>query len=241
MVVATAPDSLIAPAARSSSGRSRTSGSDAVETAGFLVGGGREQDVARQAGDRIRCRVPAGGPRLRRQEPHDHELHRDEVLHVDRAPAPDLAVGEVRGERVVGPLLGRSGHDVEVGEEEQRLTAGPVAAEPGGHRAAAREGLVDLGRDAGIAERLGDPAGRPQLPVRRMDRWRVDRRNPDQVAKRLDELVARPRPGRRRRARRRGAASTSCLQPAPFMTLAMIPSTKPPMMIAATMMSSRRR
>ena len=100
-------------------------------------------------------------PGLGREQPHDRQLHRDEVLHVDRAAAPDVAVGDVAGERVVGPPLRRRRHDVEMAEQQERLAAGPVAAEAGGHGAAARDGLEDLGDEAGVGERVGDPAWPP--------------------------------------------------------------------------------
>ena len=85
----------------------------------------------RRPGTGSRGRVEARRPGLGGEQPDDAELHRDEVLHVDRAAAVDVAVGEVRGERVVGPALGRRRHDVEVREQQERLAAGPVAAQAG--------------------------------------------------------------------------------------------------------------
>ena len=117
--------------------------------AGLLVGRAREQDVAAQAGDRVASRVEAGRARLGRQQPDDAELHRDHRLHVDRAAAVDVAVGQVGRERVVAPALGRRGHDIEMGQQEQRLAARPVAAQAGVHGAATRLRLDDLGREAG--------------------------------------------------------------------------------------------
>ena len=52
-------------------------------------------------------------------------------------------------------------HDVEVAQEEQRLAAGAVAAQPGDDRAAARDELEDLGPETGVGERAGDPVARP--------------------------------------------------------------------------------
>ena len=52
--------------------------------------------------------------------PDDREQHRVEVLHVDRAAAPDVAVLDLAGERVDLPVLGRRRHDVEVAVQQQR-------------------------------------------------------------------------------------------------------------------------
>ena len=54
------------------------------------------------------------------------------------------------------PALGRRGDDVEVRQEQQRVAAGAVAAEPRDHAAAAGRGLQDLGREAGRAQLGGD-------------------------------------------------------------------------------------
>ena len=112
--------------------------------AGLLVGRAREQDVAAQAGDRVARRIEAGRAGLGDEPLDDAELHRDHVLHVDRAAAVDVAVGDVGRERVVGPALRRRRDDVEVRQQEERLAAGPVAAQPGVDRAAARHRLDDL-------------------------------------------------------------------------------------------------
>jgi hypothetical protein len=93
------------------------------------------------------------------------------VLHVDRAAAPDVAVGDVAAERVVGPLLRRRRDHVEVREQQQRLAAGAVAAQPGGDRAATGDREVDLGGDAGVLERVGDPPRGAELAVGRVG-WR---------------------------------------------------------------------
>ena len=94
----------------------------AGERAGLLVGRAREEDVAPEAGDRVRCRIATGSTGLR-DEPCEHaHLERDHALHVDGAAAVDIAVGDVRCERIVAPALGRA--DVEVGQEQQRIAAG---------------------------------------------------------------------------------------------------------------------
>ena len=60
--------------------------------------------------------------------PHDGEQHRVEVLHVDRAAAPEVAVLDLAGERVDLPVLGRRRDDVEVAVQQQPAA---VVALPG--------------------------------------------------------------------------------------------------------------
>ena len=74
---------------------------------GLLVGGEREHDVA------------GGLAALAQPLADDGQHHRVHVLHVDRAAAPDAAVGDLAGERVVPPVGGVGGHDVEVAVDEQ--------------------------------------------------------------------------------------------------------------------------
>ena len=65
------------------------------------------------------------------------------------APRPvDVAVGDVGGERVVGPALGRGGHDIEVREQQERVAAGAVAAQADVDGATAGDGLDDLRRQS---------------------------------------------------------------------------------------------
>ena len=92
------------------------------------------------------------------------------------------------------PALGRRRDDVEVRQEQQRVPAGAVAAEPRDHAAAAGRGLQDLGREAGRAQLVGDPVGRVELRPGRVGR--VDRRDPDQGLQAGDELVVGPIPRR---------------------------------------------
>ena len=96
------------------------------------------------------------------------ELEGDHALHVDRAAAVDVAVGDVRRERVVGPALRRAGHDVEMGQEQERLAAGPVAAEAGMDGAATGDGLDDLGSQP--ERRRGGPRGSARRGSRRRAR-----------------------------------------------------------------------
>ena len=92
---------MSAPAARSHSGRcsathfapaSPPASSSAVQV---------NRTSRRRPGDRVAGRVEAGRARLGGEQPDDAELHRDHGLHVDRAAAVDVAVGEVGRERVV--------------------------------------------------------------------------------------------------------------------------------------------
>ena len=116
----------------------------AGEAARLLVGRAGEQDVAPQARDRVAGRVETGRPRLGGEQPDDTELHRDHRLHVDRAATVDVAVVDVRRERIVRPALGRRRDDVEVRQEEERLAAGAVAAQAHVDRAATGFRFDDL-------------------------------------------------------------------------------------------------
>ena len=111
----------------------------------LLVGGAGEQDVAAQARDRVAGGVEAGRARLAGEQPNHRQLHRDHRLHVDRAAPVDVAVGDVGRERIVAPAIGRGRDDVEVRQQEERLAAGAVAAEPGEHAASAGYGFDDIG------------------------------------------------------------------------------------------------
>ena len=122
----------------------------AVQAARLLVGGAREQDVAPEARDRIARRVAgrrrppgarAGAARRPRARPSPSCRPR---------PAPRRSRRRCRRRTAVGPALGHGRHDVEVREEQQRVAAGAVAAQPGDDAAPARA-----------------PARRPRGPGRR--------------------------------------------------------------------------
>jgi len=70
--------------------------------AGLLVSGEAE-------GDR-----PVRDPTVALACAHDAQQHRVEVLHVDRAAAPQVAVADLPRERVDLPVLGGRRDDVEV-------------------------------------------------------------------------------------------------------------------------------
>ena len=166
-----------------------------MEATGLLVGGHREEDVATQPGDRIGGRIAARGAGLAGEPADDGDLHRDHALHVDGSATPDVAVGDVGAERVVGPQLGRGWDDVEMRQQEERLAAGPVAAQAGGHRAPTGGRLVDRRLDPDIDEGGGHRLGGPKLAIARLGR-RVDARDPDQGPEQVDELVVSTCPGR---------------------------------------------
>ena len=64
------------------------------------------------------------------------------------------------------PALRRRGHDVEVRQEQERLAAGPVAAQAGVDRAATRDGLDELRPQAEGGEAVGEVARGAGLAVR---------------------------------------------------------------------------
>ncbi len=74
-----------------------------LHSACLFVGGRGEEHVTGQAGDRVGGGIPAGRLRLPGQHPHDREFHGDHALHVHRPAAPDVAIGDVAAEGIVGP------------------------------------------------------------------------------------------------------------------------------------------
>ena len=194
---------------------------------GLLVGGAGVEDVAAQAGDGVAGGVEAGGTRPAREQDDDQRLERHHLLHVHGAPTPDVAVGDVGGERVVRPAVGGVRRDdVEVAQQQQRVPAGAVAAEADGHVAAARGRLDDLRVQALGTQDAGDEVGGVQLRAGRVGR--VDRRDADQVPQERDQLEVgglpgrRIQPGGRQRWSRAGAQVRGVARIAP-----MNPRTKP--------------
>ena len=113
----------------------------AVGAAGLLVGEEREHDVARGDG-------ALGGELARERQ--DHRVH---VLHVHRAPAPDVAVLDRAGQRVDRPLALVEGHDVEVPVHEQRGALGIGALQPREHVVPpGSPGLDHLGLEPHLAQ-----------------------------------------------------------------------------------------
>ena len=209
----------------------------AGDPARFLVGGRGEEDVAAQARDRVVRGIEAGGTCLGREHPDDSQLHRDHGLHVDRAATVDVAVDEVGRERIVAPAVGRRGHDVEMREQEQRIAARAVAAQPGVDGAPAGDRFDDLGLEAGRLEQRREVARHPRLAVEGIGGRRIDRRDPDHRPEGLDELVDGLCPGRLGNLprRRHGAEGHGAL---PNASASAMPMTKPPNISARTIQSS---
>ena len=126
--------------------------------------------------------------------PHRREEHRVEVLHVDGATTPHVAVPHLAAERVDLPVRGRRGHDVEMPVQQQPtpLTGRPVAvAAPGRHdRRTTGLGLVEPRLDADVLEQPGDVLGRLALP-RTLLVTVVGRVDPDQFTAELHDLRCR--------------------------------------------------
>jgi hypothetical protein len=147
-----------------------------VDAAGLLVGDERQHHVARG--------LAAGAHPV----PDDRQHHGVHVLHVDRSAAPHAPVGNLRRERVVGPLLGLGRHDVEVAVDQQRVASRVGALHAGDHARTTWCGLVQLRIEADLGQLLRDVlrgrplAGPPARPV-------VDGRETDQVAAEVDDLV----------------------------------------------------
>jgi len=204
------------------------------EAAGFLIGGRGEEEIAPQARHRVRGRIAAGEPRLRGEKPEDLELHRHEVLHVDRPAPVDVAVGDVARARVVRPAIRRRRHDVEMREQEEGRPARPVAVQPGHHGASSGDRLEDLGPDTHVAQRAFEIARSIELAGRPRRIGRIDRGDPDQVAERRDEPVV----GRRPDDRVDAVRGPNHAQEKRF---ARKPRTNPPSTIATTITSRIRR
>ena len=157
--------------------------------AGLLVGDVGQHDVAR------RLHAGAGPVAHQRQ---DHGVH---VLHVDRAPAPDVAVALLAGERVDAPLGRVGGDDVQVPVHQQGGPAAVGALDAGDQAGPARLGLADLGLDADVGELAGDPLGGGPLPRAGRGVAGVRRVDPDQVGQQLGDLGLGGGEGRQRSAR----------------------------------------
>ena len=137
----------------------------------------KHSTIGRSGGRPARCRA-----RTTRQQ------HRVEVLHVDRAAAPQVAVADLAGERVDLPVLRGRRYDVEVAVQQQ------PGRSPGRRRPSARPPTRGPARtrrcvrlDPDLVEQPGDVLRRLPLPrsvvvavVRGVD--------PDQVAADLHDL-----------------------------------------------------
>ena len=126
----------------------------APRAGGLLVGDGGEHQRA------------VGPPPACGQAADRHRHRRGEVQHVDRAPAPHLAVDQLAAEGVARPALLADRDDVEVAEQGERRAPtgrGPRCARRGsGGRAGARRP-----RGRGRCPRGGRAGCRPSGPRRR--------------------------------------------------------------------------
>ena len=134
----------------------------------LLVAQHHEDDVT------ARFELPAGGPQERRH------VHCDCALHVDRPPAPDLAVHELAAEGRMRPLLSRCRDHVDVALQQERLGAS-LAPQPGDEVRPGRVFRIELGRDAGVLEEPTD-----ELDARRLVAGRIRCVEPDEVLEKLD-------------------------------------------------------
>ena len=181
--------------------------------------------------------IEAGGTCLGREHPDDSELHRDHGLHVDRAATVDVAVDEVGREWIVAPAVSRRGHDIEMREQEQRISARAVATQAGVDGAPAWDRFDDLWLEPGRLEQRREVAGHPRLAVEGIRGRRIDRRDPDHGPEGLDQLVDGLGPGRLGNLprRRHGAKRHGAL---PNASARAMPMTKPPNISARTIQSS---
>ena len=180
--------------------------------------------------------IAAGSPGLVGQESHDADLHRDHGLHVDRAAPPEVAIGDVGGEWLVGPPVGRCRDHVEMAEQQERSAAGPVAAKADVDGAAAGVRLEDLRGQAGSGQAVRDVARRAELAVRRRRVDRVDRRDADEVPEGLDQRLVRGVPGLRRALARGSRRETGHT---PNASAIRMPITNPARMMRTTIQISR--
>ena len=157
----------------------------------LLVGGGGEDQVA--------CRTKA----LARERCDRDCAGRDLVLHVERPAAPDVPVTQLARPRVDRPLRRVGEHRVGVREQQQPR---PVAA-PRNPRDEVRplgHARVQLALDPERLEVVAQQLGRLGLVPRR-----VDRVQPDELPKEVDDLVAQ-RGDRHASSRRSRGSSARC-------------------------------
>ena len=122
-------------------------------------------------------------PALARQRQRRRDLGRGLRLHVQRAAAPDEAVLEIAGPRVVRPVLGRREHGVDVRQQAQRRPVG-AAAQPRDEVRALVHGAQQRDLEAGAAQLGGEHLLRDALVAGRVDRVRAD-----QALKKLRRLL----------------------------------------------------
>ncbi len=93
---------------------------------------------------------------------------------------------------------GRGRHDIEVRQEQERVTAGAVAAQAGVDRATAWHGFDDLRLQAKGPQPVGQVLRGTGLAIGSTGGNRIDGWDPDQVLQGGDEVVMGGIPGRGR-------------------------------------------
>ena len=152
----------------------------APPAARLLVRGEHEQHITRR---------PPTLPQPLADDRQDHGVH---VLHVHRAAAPDAAVGDLAGERIVPPV-GRVGrHDVKVTVDQQGWPGRVLPRDPRCHGGTLWMRLQDQRLEPGIGQDPRDVFGRLAFPRPRMITG-VAGVDPDQVAADRDDFVVAPR------------------------------------------------
>ena len=87
-----------------------------VSLSRLLVGRGREQDR------------PIQGLAVPPQQQHHHQLYDHHILHVQRPPAPHVAIVKLATEGGMHPLVRLYGDDVGMSKQQQRRVASPLEA-----------------------------------------------------------------------------------------------------------------
>ena len=124
-------------------------------------------------GDDEQCHVATRSHAAAGEREHHREIHRGLTLHVDRAAAPETAVGDLAAEGVVPPAL-RLGFDhIGVRREEQR-PAGAATGDAADEVRAARRDLEDARFEPGRAQYTRHVFDRLCLVARRIHRAHAD-------------------------------------------------------------------
>ncbi len=144
--------------------------------AGLLVGQEREYDGPAREPSRA---YPVADHR------QDHRVH---VLHIDRAPAPYTAIGDLAGERIMRPVGGVGRDHIQVSVDQQRVGPGRIrSVDPCHHRSPTGLGLEDRGVQPDLVQLLrhvfrGAPFARAATVAE------VAGVDPDQVTAEIDDL-----------------------------------------------------
>jgi len=108
--------------------------------------------VADQREDHVACQR-----QLRRGRPQRcGDEHRHAALHIERAPAPDGAVGELAGEGRMRPALAGRGHNVDMAFQQQRRRVA-AARKPRHETRPPRIRRDERDLQAGVPQKTGKP------------------------------------------------------------------------------------